>query len=68
MIPKTGMQDAHRLAVSGAEFVAAEALMAPDALQEAFRRMGRVAFAEEETGLLLRAPLFVKILSESGHG
>ena len=67
VIPEAGMKHAHSLAVGGAEFVAAEALVAPDILQEAFGRMGGIAFAQEGTGLLLRAPLIVKVRPESGH-
>jgi hypothetical protein len=68
VIPEAGMQDAQQLAVGGAEFVAAEALVVPDVLQQAFRGMQRVVFAQEETSLLLRAPLRIKIRPESGHG
>jgi hypothetical protein len=47
------------LAIEGAEFVAAEALVVPDALQEPFGRMRRIAFAQEGSSLLLRAPLSI---------
>jgi hypothetical protein len=53
------MQHAHRLAVQGAEIVAAEALVVPDGLEEAFGRMWGGAFTQEETSLLFRAPLGV---------
>jgi hypothetical protein len=59
VIPETGMKHAHRLAIEGAEFVAAEALVVPDALQEPFGRMRRIAFAQEGSSLLLRAPLSI---------
>jgi len=38
-IPETGMQHAHRLAVGGAEFIAAEALVVPDILEQTFGRL-----------------------------
>jgi hypothetical protein len=59
VIPKARMQHAHRLAVQGAEIVAAEALVVPDVLEEAFGRMWGGAFTQEETSLLFRAPLGV---------
>jgi len=59
MIPKAWMQHAQRLAVQGAEIVAAQALVVPDVLQKAFGGMRGSAFAQEETSLLFRAPLGV---------
>ena len=67
VIPETGMQHAHRLAINGAEFIAAKALVVPHILQEAFGRMRGVAFAQKGASLLLRAPLSVKVRPESGH-
>jgi hypothetical protein len=68
VIPETGMKHAHRLAIDGAEFIAAEALVVPDVLQEPFGRMRGIAFAQEGPSLLLRAPLSIKVRPESGHG
>ena len=68
MIPEAGMEHAHRLAIRGAEFLAAEALVVPDTLQEPFRGMRRAAFAQEGAGLLLRAPLQIRVRPENGHG
>ena len=68
VIPEARMKDAHRLSIGGAEFIAAEALVMPDVLEEAFGRMRGIALAQEGAYLLLRAPLFVKVRLESGHG
>jgi hypothetical protein len=67
VIPKARMEHAHRLASQGAEIVAAEALMVPEVLQEAFGRMRGGAFAQEETSLLFGAPLGVKVRTQHGH-
>lgn len=67
VIPETGMKHTHRLAIDGAEFIAAKALVVPDILQEPFRRMRGIAFAQEGPSLLLRAPLRVKVRPERGH-
>ena len=68
VIPKAGMQHANGLAVEGAEEVAAEALVMPDILQQAFGRLRRMALAQKAAGLLLRAPLGVKLWADTGHG
>jgi hypothetical protein len=68
VIPEAWMEHAHRLPIGGAEFVAAKALVMPDVLEEALRRMRGIALAQEGASLLLRAPLFVKVRLESGHG
>jgi hypothetical protein len=68
VIPETGMQHANRLSIHGAEFVAAQALVVPDILQQPFGWMRGVALAQERPRLLLRAPLSVKVRSESEHG
>jgi hypothetical protein len=52
VIPETRMEHAHLLAIGGAEIIAAEALVVPDILQQAFRRMRRVAFAQEGLSFL----------------
>jgi hypothetical protein len=67
VIPETRMKDAQRLAIGGAEFVAEETLVVPDVLQQAFRWMKGIAFPQEGTGLLVGAPLFIKIRPENGH-
>jgi hypothetical protein len=61
VIPETGMKHAHRLAIGGAEFVAAEALVVPDVLQEPFRADEENRVRAGGTGLLLRAPLRIKV-------
>jgi hypothetical protein len=68
VIPETGMKHANRLAIAGAEIIAAEALVVPDVLQQTFGRMRGIAFAQERKSLLLRAPLSVKVRPERGHG
>jgi hypothetical protein len=61
VVPEAGMEDAQRLAVGRLELVAAQALMEPDALEEAFGRISGLALGQEEAGLVLRAPLGVEI-------
>jgi hypothetical protein len=68
VIPEAGMQHADGLAVESAEEVAAEALVVPDILQQAFGRLRGVALAQKEASLLLGAPLGVKLWADSGHG
>jgi hypothetical protein len=68
VIPETGVKHANWLAVGGAEVIAAETLVVPDVLQQTFWRMRGIAFAQEGLGLLLRAPLSVKVRPERGHG
>jgi hypothetical protein len=67
VIPEAGMEHSQRLAIEGAEVLAAQALVVPDALEQALRRMGGIALAQEVFGLLLRAPLSVKIRAGCAH-
>jgi len=63
---KTGMQNANGLSISGPELVAAEALMAPDGLQEAFGR--RLLFVAQDVPRSIRhSPAGVKIFRRRRH-
>jgi hypothetical protein len=66
-VPKAGMEDAQGLAVEGLQIVAAQALVQPDALQEAFRGRGGVALAQEKARFILRPPAGVEIGDDCGH-
>jgi hypothetical protein len=61
------MQDAQGQAVEGLQLLAAEAVMEPDALEEAFRGMGGVALTQKEGRFILRPPAGVEIGVGFGH-
>ena len=64
---KTGMQNANGPSIGGPEPVAAEALMAPDGLQEAFGR--RILFVAQDVPRSIRhSPAGVKIFKQRRHG
>ena len=63
---KTGMQNANGLSISGPEPVALQPLVAPDGLEQAFRR--RIIFvAQDIHHAAARAPVGVKIFRRRRH-
>jgi len=63
---KTGMQNADGPAISGVELVTAQALVAPDGLQQTFRR--RTVFIAQDAGCRQAGtPSGVKIIDQRRH-
>ena len=67
MVPKTRMQHAQGPAIHRLQLIALEALVMPDRLQKAFRRMGAAAIAQKKARFILRAPFRIKTWTETGH-
>ena len=63
---KAGMQNADGPAIGRLEPVAAEALMTPDGLEQAFRRRG-IFVAQDVQPVCARAPVGVKIIGRQRH-
>ena len=63
---KTGMQNADGSAIGGLELVALQPLVAPDGLEQAFRRR-RIFVAQDLRQAEARAPVGVKIVSGRRH-
>jgi hypothetical protein len=60
-IPKARVQHAHGISIDSSQFVPTKPLMAPDALQQAFRGLRGIALPQKRSRFLLRAPSRVKI-------
>jgi hypothetical protein len=63
---KTGVQNADGSAIGGLEPVALQPLVAPDGLEQAFRRR-RIFVAQGIRQAQVRTPIGVKIVSRRGH-
>jgi len=60
MIPKSGVQDLHWPSVQGHQFIAQDALMKPNELEQPFR-WGRIVLAQKRRQAAALAPLGIKI-------
>ena len=67
-IPETGMKDANRAAVQGSQFLAVQALVMPDGLEESFGRGAAARFAEPIGTGTEGAPPGVKGGERIAHG
>ena len=66
VIFKAGVKNSHGLTVQGYEFVAQEALMLPDRLEQLFRRRCAI-FMEEILGRIGLKPMFIEIGGRREH-
>ena len=66
-VPKARMQHPHRPAVQRLQPVAAEALIAPDGLEQTFRGISHLPFEQESAGFILRPPLSIGVRSRPRH-
>ena len=60
VIPKAGVQDLDWLSVQGDQFIAQDALMKPNELEQPFR-WGRIVLAQKRRQAAALAPLGIKI-------